>query len=272
MSPTESGPLAVCHALIQRFADVTAGHAKAELQMMPLGGVILRYLQGCPHVANQPYELIYEDRLSILRAMDSLILHVSRALAANVEGTELSSVGLEDANAAAGVVHLSFYCPAWHQAYSVPCKYVSEDIPNGKHVTLSLVAPTDLTILQSTGWDRLYDAGLVGQLHKILPLASQVVAQLIMFNDSFGLGARMVLLPGEHREYTGFSENGVVLSGFKAGPGYWNVYPKGNDLIVDTETGREVLAPNKLRELNGALARWQAVCEAVGDTVKDAES
>lgn len=269
MTSSVFGPLAACQALAQRFSDVTGGHARADLQVMPEGGVTLKYLQGCPHSGDPTYEVVYEDQLSLLRAMDSLTTHVARALKANAEGMELASVTLESASATSGVVHVHFYCPAWHHPHSLPCRYEVRDIPNGKHVTLELIGPAYLTTEQAVGWDRMYDAGLVGALSKVLPLASQAIAQLLMLNEACGLQARTVLLPGEHRQYTGHAENGVVLQNFEAQPGFWNVYPKGNVLFVDTPEGRLELPMPKVRELNTALARWQAVCEAVGDAVRE---
>lgn len=264
-----SSHLAACLSLAQRFSDVTGGHARAELTPLPGGGVTLRYLQGCPHVAEPHFEMVREESMSLLRAMDSLTTHVGRALKTNTEGLELAALKLDSAMAPSGIVHLHFYCPAWHQTHSLPCKYVLKNIPGGKHVTLELVGPAELTPLQSTGWNQLYDAGIVGPLSRILPLASQALAQLGIVNRDFGLKARTVLLPGEHREYTGFPENGVVLSDFETGPGFWSVYPRGNGLVVDTNEGTAKLAMDKMREMNVALARWQTVVEAVADAVAE---
>lgn len=269
MTTSLHGHFAACQALAERFAAVTGGHARAELMPQPEGGVILKYLKGCCHFGESAYETVYEDQLSLLRALDSLTLHVARALRANAEGLELASLTLDSAGAAQGIVHLGIYCPAWHHPHSIPCRYDATTIPNGKHVLLEPVGPNYLTAEQGIGWDRLYDGGLVTHMPTLLPVAAQALAQLFMVNESFNLDARKVLLPGEHRQYTGHAENGIVLMEFESKPGFWNIYPQGNVLLVATPAGPMELPLPRVRELNAALARWQALGELLGDSVRE---
>jgi hypothetical protein len=264
-----SGPLAACYALAERFADATGGHAKADLQVMPEGGVTLKYLQGCPHTSNPTYEVISEDRLSLLRAMDSLALHLSRALTANAEGLELAALTVESTTARTGTVHVHFYCPAWHQAYALPCRYQVQEIPHGKQVALDLIGPTMLTAEQSLGWDRMYDAGLVGHLSAVLPLAAQALAQLFDINDVLDSRARTVVLPGEHRQWSIYRGDAVVLADFDDGSEYLALIPQADTLRVEAPEGHRQLPTPQFKELTAALARWQAICEAVSDTVQE---
>jgi hypothetical protein len=271
-SPSSDGHLTACLELAKRFADVTGGHAKADLEVLPEGGVNLKYLQGCPHSSNPNFQVVYEDRLSLLRAMDSLTTHVARALRANAEGLELAKLSFTPTSDTEGVVLVYFYCPAWHEPEALPCVYRVAGVQGGRNVSLELIGPAQLNLEQSRGWDQMYDAGLVGELTNVLPLVNQAVGQFFMLSDSLPLEARTVLLPGAHRTYTEFPKgDGFVLSDFGTGAGYWNVYPQGNILFVDTPEGRRELPLPTVRALKSALASWQAIGEAIAQNARAEE-
>ncbi len=272
MTHPVSGYLASCQLLARRFADVTGGHARADLVEQPEGGVVLTYSQGCPHSSVPTFNVVYEDKLSLLRALDSLTIHLARALRANAEGLELARMTFEPRSESDGLALLYLYCPAWHQAVPVACTYQLESIPDGKKATLELVGPADQSAEAARSWDQLYDAGLVGELSKVLPQCTQAVAQFFMLVDSLPQKPRTVLLPGEHRGYTDFPGEGFVLSDFGGTTGYWNVYPQGNILIVDSPDGRKELPLPLIRTLNSALARWQAIGEAIADNARNDEA
>lgn len=259
-----SGHLAACLLLAERFGAVTGGHGRAHVEALPDGGVTLSFSQGCPHgQQSSDHELVYSDRLSLLRALDSLSHHVSRALRANVEGLELAALKVTRTDDHRGLVRLGFYCPAWHELNFVPCRYHALVIPNGRHVTLEPIGPAQLPAEQSIGWDAMYEAGLVGCLERVLPLAAQALAQLLMLSDRLGIALPAVLLTGDHRRYSAYPGTGFTLTELDVAARFWNVNPRGNVLLVEGANGDVELNLAWLQELNAALVRWQTIAEAI---------
>jgi hypothetical protein len=272
MQPTIKDYLTTCHLLGERYIAVTGGNAKVELKASndSSGGVQLTYYRRSLEGGALSFEPTNTVHLSILRAIDSILLHTAEAINTNLEGTELAGVEFVSGTESAGFARAYYWCPAWERSYYVDCSYSSKTVDTGMKVQLSLVGPENFREDQRLGWDCLYEAGIVGQLGNSLSFAAQAMAQLILINREFKIKATAVLLPGKHRQFTQFPNNeGVVLSFLNESKSYWNIFPKDGGLSTLTDTGPLILSTAQRLELNGALARWQAIPDLLGDKFRD---
>lgn len=267
MSDIRTKYLGACRQLALRYGEVTGGMAKATLKASKSGGVCLSYWQQIlnPDGLEPEFMLVAEQQLSLSRAMDSLVQHIARALDANAGTLSLASMRISEPQAMVGVTALELYCPAWGGTAVLYCRYKAERGNGLMSVTLYPMGREELPEHQYDTWDQLYAAGLVGELPRFLPWAAQGVSQLLMLNLDTGLDATAVLLPGAHRQLSVFPEDSLVLSGFADKRPAWQLHAEGAHLQLDSD-GVTLPLEGALRvELTLAIARWQTMCEAIGE-------
>ena len=267
MSDIHDSYFAACSQLVRRYGEATGGRAHAALMPCEAGGVSLAYLeQTTPKTGLEPeFTIVSEDTMSLMRALDSLTLSLAHAIEANCRGLALAAIRIGEPQALKGVVALEMYCPAWGGTTALFCRYSADMSPDQMSVTLYPMQRAELSDEQGAGWDYMYSAGVVGELPRVLPWIAQGVAQLLFLNRTTELDICTVLLPGLHRAQSAFPADSIVLAGFPSGGPAWQLSTRGPRLHVDSEPGAVALTSMQRSELTLAMARWQAMCEALAE-------
>lgn len=267
MSDIHDSYFTACSQLARRYGEATGGRAHAAITPCEEGGIVLTYLEQIhPPTGPEPdFNIVSEQPMSLMRALDSLSLSLAHAIEANCRGLTLAAMRIGEPRALKGVVALEMYCPAWGGTTALFCRYAADISPDQVSVTLFPMQRAELSDEQGAGWDYMYSAGVVGELPRVLPWIAQGVAQLLFLNRATELDIRTVLLPGVHRSQSAFPADSLVLAGFPSGGPAWQLSTRGSRLHIDSEPGAVVLSGMQRMELTLAMARWQTMCEALAE-------
>jgi hypothetical protein len=265
MSDISDSYFGACNHLARRYDEATGGRAQAVLTPLDNGGVLLSYLERIgPETATEAvFQIVSEEAVSFMRALDSLTLRLAKVLDENRKSLTLAAIRLGEPRALNGVVALELYCPAWGGTTALYCRYKATVNVDTMSVTLFPMERADLADEQGASWDYMYSAGVIGEIPRVVPWVAQGVAQLLFLNRATELDIRTVILPGPHREKSSFPSDSLVIAGFPGGGAAWQLSTRGSRLHIDSEPGVVELSSAQRVELTVAMARWQTMCEAI---------